>query len=82
LESEGATSTRGELKNVKTKKGKRDRYHWDQGFAGTDVPERRLIETKKVFVAFFEHGLNSIGLNVETMFLQFENTLTLKPWKW
>jgi len=31
LESEGATSTRGELKNVNTKKGKRDRYHWDQG---------------------------------------------------
>ena len=35
-------------------------------FAGVDVLENGLIETRKVFVAFLEHGLNPIGLNVET----------------
>jgi len=35
-------------------------------FAGVDVLENRFIEARKVLMAFLEHGLNPIGLNVET----------------
>jgi hypothetical protein len=33
---------------------------------GVDVFENGFIETGEMFVTFFEHGLHSVGLSIET----------------